>query len=321
MRIVILGAGALGSIIGAHLQRSGVDVVLVARGERARFLAENGVQIKGLEDFSIHVPVVSRPEDAPDAEVLLVTVKTYDTEAALAGLGHVKFGAVASLQNGVLKDEQLADVFGAEATIGAIADFSGELNADESVLFTRNVGLHFGELPSGVSPRVVSLVDSLEKAGIRAFASDEIRTLEWSKYVPWMGLIALSVLSRQMTHRMLQDLDLAALQVTLAREAASLAAAMNIKLQDLDGPLIGRTLSTLPYDEAIERVRDAGRAFETAGVTGHKMSALQDAERGRRVEVEETLGYAVRKGAELGVPVPALEVCYRLLSALNRQVT
>jgi 2-dehydropantoate 2-reductase len=320
MRIVILGAGALGSIIGAHLQRSGVETVLVARGERAGFLAEHGVRITGLEDFTCEVPVVSRPEEAPDADVLLVTVKTYDTEAALAGLRHAKFGSVASLQNGVLKDEQLAAAFGPGATFGAIADLSGELNVDGSVLFTRNVGLHFGELPTGVSPRVKVLVAALEQAGIRAFASERIRTLEWSKYVPWMGLVSLSVLSGQLTHRMLQDPDLAALQVTVVREAAGLAAAVGVELQDLGGPLIARTLSTLRYDEAVGSVIAAGQAFEAAGVTGHKMSALQDAERGRRLEVEETLGYAARKGAELGVAVPTLEVCYRLLSAINRQV-
>jgi 2-dehydropantoate 2-reductase len=50
----------------------------------------------------------------------------------------------------------------------------------------------------------------------------------------------------------------------------------------------------------------------------HKISTLQDLERGRRLEVEETLGYAVRKGAELGVSLPTLETCYRLIAAVNQ---
>jgi 2-dehydropantoate 2-reductase len=52
----------------------------------------------------------------------------------------------------------------------------------------------------------------------------------------------------------------------------------------------------------------------------HRVSTLQDLERGRRLEVEETLGYAVRKGVELGVPVPTVETCYRLLAGVNRHV-
>jgi ketopantoate reductase len=50
------------------------------------------------------------------------------------------------------------------------------------------------------------------------------------------------------------------------------------------------------------------------------MSALQDLLRGRQLEIEETYGYAVRKAAELGVPMPALETCYQLLSGINRSV-
>ena len=52
MRIVILGAGALGSVIAAYLARAGEDVALIARGERAKQLATEGVTITGLEDFA-----------------------------------------------------------------------------------------------------------------------------------------------------------------------------------------------------------------------------------------------------------------------------
>ena len=80
-----------------------------------------------------------------------------------------------------------------------------------------------------------------------------------------------------------------------------------------------RNASTRPLAEAIEHVQRFGaRLAERA--PAHKISTLQDLERGRRLEVEETLGYAVRKGAELDVPVPTLETCYRLLSGINRYI-
>jgi len=55
-----------------------------------------------------------------------------------------------------------------------------------------------------------------------------------------------------------------------------------------------------------------------ARVPGHKVSALQDLERGRRLEIEETFGYAVRKASEMGLQVPSLDACYRLLAGLSR---
>jgi 2-dehydropantoate 2-reductase len=119
MHTIILGAGALGSVISAYLTRAGEDVTLLARGSRATFLQEHGVAITGVEDFTAPVTVTTRPHDLREADVLIVTVKTYDTEPALASVSHVDVGSVFSLQNGVLKNEQLAHYFGWEKTLGA----------------------------------------------------------------------------------------------------------------------------------------------------------------------------------------------------------
>jgi ketopantoate reductase len=73
----------------------------------------------------------------------------------------------------------------------------------------------------------------------------------------------------------------------------------------------------VPFAEAVERLQHLGRRLETQSST-HKVSTLQDLERGRRLEVEEILGYAVRQGEALGVPLPTVETCYRLLAGVNR---
>ena len=78
-----------------------------------------------------------------------------------------------------------------------------------------------------------------------------------------------------------------------------------------------RTLVAEPEGEWVEQARRLGEAME-ARVPGHKVSALQDLERGRRLELEETFGYAVRKASEMGLQVPSLDACYRLLAGLSR---
>src|SRR6516162_2118217 len=107
MKIVILGAGALGTVLGVHLARAGEDVTLITRGQRASYLQAHGATITGLVDFTVPVTVVTDSQQVQDADVLMVTVKTYDMASALVSVKHLDVGSVLSLQNGVLKDEQL----------------------------------------------------------------------------------------------------------------------------------------------------------------------------------------------------------------------
>jgi 2-dehydropantoate 2-reductase len=102
------------------------------------------------------------------------------------------------------------------------------------------------------------------------------------------------------------------------RELGAIAARLRIPLDDA-GPLPIRAVCDGTLPEAIEQVRRFG-VLMAERAPAHKISTLQDLERGRRLEVEETLGYAVRKGEELGIPLPALETCYRLLSGINRHL-
>ena len=149
MKIVILGAGALGTVLGAHLARAGEDVTLIARGQRAAYLQEHGATITGLVDFTVPVPVVTDPSQVHDADVLIVTVKTYDMDAALASVKHLDVGSVLSIQNGVLKNEQLAQTFGWEKVLGATAMFTCRSAADRDRPFHRQSGV----LPGRVARR------------------------------------------------------------------------------------------------------------------------------------------------------------------------
>ena len=89
MKTVVLGAGALGSIIAGHLARAGEDVTLVARGDRAEYLRQNGITINGLAEFNAACPIVTNPSQISEADVLIVAVKTHQMNSAISGLSHV----------------------------------------------------------------------------------------------------------------------------------------------------------------------------------------------------------------------------------------
>jgi 2-dehydropantoate 2-reductase len=317
MRIVILGAGAMGSILGAHLAHGGAEVIFLARGQRAQWLREHDITVSGLTNITAPVHVIERPHEVKDADVLLVAVKTHDTETALNSLRQLAVGNVLSVQNGVLKNAQVAHVFGWEKTLGAMGGVAGEVLPNGTVHCTIQQRLVIGELPEGTSARVETLATALTRAGLPTEVSPQIQSIEWSKYVLFVGLMAVAALTRLETYKFLKDPDLALVRVRLEREVAQIATALGIPLVDYDG-IQAKTLTSLPIEEAVARVQHSGEQFEARGATAHKVSTLQDLERGRRLEVEETLGYAARKGAELGLQLPTVDTCYRLLAGISR---
>lgn len=315
MKIAILGAGALGSIIAAHLARAGHDVTVVARGRRAEHVRRHGLTLTGLADFTVPVVVTTEPQTLRGADVLVVAVKTYDTEEALQGVRHLDVGSALSIQNGVLKDEQLAQTFGRDRTVGAAAFLSGAVTPEGPVRFTVNEYFVLGELPAGTSARVQTFVTALVDAGIRAEAVSQVQGVEWSKYALFLSWMAPAVLTRLETHRFQTHADTSVVIARLIRETGLLAEKLGIQFEDRE-PLPMRTLFSLPLADAVARIRDFGRVM-AARAPAHKISTLQDLERGGRLEVEETLGYAVRKGMELGIPLPTMDTCHGLIAAIS----
>ena len=269
-------------------------------------------------DFSVPCQVETDPTLISAADVLLVSVKTYQTMAAIRPLEHLHVESVFSVQNGVLKNNQLASVFGEEAVLGSIGMLSGELLADGMVRCTLNQIVEIGGLPDGITERSEVVATSLNDAGINASASASIRTSEWSKFVGWSGLMALSVITRSETYKFLSDADSARIAARVMRETAAVAAALDIPLQD-KAPIPSAQISRGTEDEAVAILNRVGGTFRERAPQ-HRMSALQDVDRGQRLEIEETLGYTVAEAQRLGVPVPTVETCYRLLSSIDRSL-
>jgi len=315
MKFAILGAGALGTILGAHLSRAGHEVVMIARGERARVLQRQGLVLNGLSDIKARPNVIDDPAKLLDTGTLIIATKAIDSAQSLETLRHLRVDTAFSVQNGVLKNELLARVFGYSRVLGAMADFSGELLPNGEVKFTRNVCLHLGEEKGGLSPRAQELATLIDGAGVRCVAASNIRTREWSKFSGWIAQFPLAVLTRQITWKFLMDERSAMVIVRIVREAAALAAAMRIELTDMP-PLPVPSIVHASDAQAVEIIRGIGQKFlETS--PEHRMSAQQDVLRGSRLEYEETLGYALQKARELDVPMPTLEVCYRIISVAH----
>jgi 2-dehydropantoate 2-reductase len=313
----VLGAGAIGSILGAHLARAGHSVVMLARARRGEHVRSAGLAITGLAQFATPVAVLSDPGQFGGARVLIVAMKTPGTAAALAQLRHASIDVALSIQNGPIKNELLAEAFGEQRVLGALADTSGELLPGGEVVFTRNVNLMLGELSGEMTERVQRIANDINASGVRATAVDRIRSLEWSKFTAWVGFMALSVTTRAATWRYLTDPDSALIVARLTREMGYLARALKIELTD-ESVLPVATICSRSEDDAVAAVMTVGREYEQRA-PGHRMSSLQDLDAKRPLEVHETLGYAVRKAAQVGVAIPLVDAFYHVIATIDRQ--
>jgi 2-dehydropantoate 2-reductase len=316
VEFAIVGAGALGSIIGAHLARCGHSVLMLVRARRALQIASDGLRIKGLVEFSQPVAALTEPSQLPATGVLIIATKTYGTEAVIASLRQADIGVAFSIQNGMMKDDLLIDAFGRQRVLGSLANLSGELLGSGEVLFTRNANLFVGELDGSDSPRASQIAQTIDASGVRASADPDILSLEWSKFAAWAAMMLLSVITRALTWKYLIDPGSARVLVHLVREVGMLAAAAGVRLSDR-AVLPVATICRVSDPEAIALLQKFGLDMKS-GAPEHRMSTLQDLEAGRPLELEETLGHAIRQAARLKLSLPLLSCLYELVAGIDR---
>ena len=111
---------------------------------------------------------------------------------------------------------------------------------------------------------------------------------------------------------------MAFITAAILHEMAQLATIRGIALHDL-ALFPTKTLSQLAFDDTVTHVRQIGARWASLIPTA-KVSTLHDLEQGKRLEVEETLGYAVQQSAALGIPTPTMHICYKLIAGINHYI-
>jgi 2-dehydropantoate 2-reductase len=274
------------------------------------------VVIHGLEEVHVRVPVTECLEDLGEPDLLLLCTKALGTRDLLGRLRAVPAAAVASLQNGILKDRLLADAFGPERVLGAATLLSAQRHDDGSVAWTSRGNTYFGEPDGGVSARLRAVVEAWEEAGLPARAVADIGALEWSKTAMVAGSFVVAALSRLPMYQVFADPDLCDVFLALVRETAALAAAHGVQVDDYAG-LPVRSYVALPREEALALLARASASLAGAPIP-LRTSMQQDLLAGRPMEVEEVFGYLVEDAGRLDVAVPLVTAAYHLLRSLDR---
>ncbi len=279
MRILVVGAGAVGGYFGGRLLQAGRDVTFLVRPRRAAELAKHGLTIRSrLDDFHRPSPPIVLQEGlAEPFDLVLLSCKAYDLDGAMASFGKAvgPGTAILPLLNGMLHLDRLADRFGIERVLGGQCVISATLGADGAIIHLNDLhALSFGELDGSRTPRIETIASALLDAGFDARLSDEIRQEMWEKWVFIATAAGITCLMR------------AAVGDYVAAGAADLATALLTECAS-----IGAAEGFPPREPALERAR----AVLTAAGSPLKASMLRDIEGGKPVEGDQILGDLQRR--------------------------
>lgn len=302
-RYVVIGGGAVGGALAAQLVPAGHDVVLVARGEHGRAVAERGLVVRrpGRVDV-VPVAVASGPDEValrPD-DVLLLTVKTQDAEAALAAWAWrpVEGGGVAAdlpvvtFQNGLLTEDlalrRFARVYGATIGIAASHLTPGEVVSPSEPPAVGMVWL--GRYGAPADALQQDLVADLSDAGFAAWSVPDVRAQKGAKLLANVA----------------NALDLVAGDDDLRAEARA-------RLRDEALTVLQAAGHPLPPSGVLDHGAVDFRVLPVEGHVAGRLSTWQSFARGASSEVDYLNGEIVLLARRHGVPAPLNEAVQRLL--------
>ena len=311
MTIGIIGAGAIGGWVAGKFAVAGEQVSLLARGETLAAIQRDGLI---LSDAGKTVTArITASDDAAKLgvqDVVIIAVKAPSLPAA-ALAAHAMIGPstlIVPMINGVPwwflpgeplrsvdPDGRIAAALPLDRLIGCVVHAACRREGPNHVAVQHADRLILGEPGGGSSARVADLAALIDRAGIRAEASDNIRRAIWYKLWGNMTINPISALTRVTADRLLASDALKPFILAAMAEAAAVGAA-------IDCPIV-------------ESGED--RLAVTARLGAFKPSMLQDVEAGRRIELEALLGAPREIGVRVGVPTPTIDTLYALAKLLD----
>lgn len=288
MKIAIFGSGGVGGYFGGRLAASGQDVTFLARGAHLLALQQHGLRITSpLGDAHVaKVQATDRPQAIGPVDVVLLTTKLYDTDAAAATLAPLigPNTVVITLQNGVDAVDMVAAHVGRQHVAGGVAYIVAVIQEPGHIRHTTAQQLVFGEMDGRRSDRLVAFEQACIKAGFQAKASENIQADLWTKFVrlaTWSGMTSVTRSPMGVVRETPETFDM---MMAAIEEVIAVGVAKGI---------------AFPSD-----LREGTMGLIRNFPASSKSSMLEDLERGRRLELPWLSGAVVRLGREAGVATP-----------------
>jgi 2-dehydropantoate 2-reductase len=303
MRVLVVGAGAIGGYFGGRMLQAGRDITFLVRPRRAGELASAGLVIKSPNgDVTLNNPPIVQADTIKDKfDVVLLSCKAYDLADAIGSFAPAvgPKTSIIPLLNGMLHLDVLDNKFGRERVLGGLCAIAVTLNERREVVQLQPTqSLGFGERDGKMSDRVRAIAQvfsSISGAG----ASDDVMQDMWEKWVFLTSIAASTCLMR------------APVGVILAAPGGR-----DFMLGLLDEcRAVARAEGFPPREAALQRTT----AMLTTEGSPLTASMFRDIRANMPVEADHVVGDLIARGDAARVPVPRLRTAFTHLKAYEKQ--
>lgn len=306
MHVLMLGAGAMGSLLGARLARTEAMVTLLSTNrEHIQAVRQHGLVVEELDGILSRHSLTSYddPHHIPQkADLVIVMVKSYSTEAAVSSVGALCDSSTIflTLQNGIGNWERIAGLVGKESVLVGSTAQGATLVEPGRIRHGGNGATFIGEPQGPPSVRVQSVVELFLKAGLETSASDRMEQLLWEKLHVNVGINAITALTGIRNGLIAEVGEARELCRAAVEEAMRIAAAKGFAIRE----------------DMVERVLAIARATAV-----NRSSMGQDADRRKRTEIDAINGAIVRFGEETHIPTPVNRTLTQLIKIMEANYT
>jgi 2-dehydropantoate 2-reductase len=306
MRILVVGAGALGGLIGAALTEAGEDATLVEVNQaRARLLSETGLLISedGKDERCVRVRVVSSATGFPKVDLVFVAVKSYQTEEAMHEAMPVigRSTRVLSMQNGIGNTDVMARILRPELVLCGITYHSVQHTGPNRIHYRPGIKpIQIAPYAGKVTPEIEAIGEVFRVAGLDTQVVDSIDQVIWQKLLHNAVVNPVSAVTGLSCREMLADEDLMAFMRDLCAEIIEVMRARGVRIVDEEDP----------FRPVMGSLKALGK---------NRPSMWQDLARGHRTEVDAINGAVVREAERLGLKAPHNAALVRFIHSRERQ--
>jgi 2-dehydropantoate 2-reductase len=295
MKILILGAGAIGGYVGGRLHQSGADVTFLVRPARQQAIQRDGLVIKSTKgDVTQKVKTVQSAREGGPYDVVMLTPKAYDLDSAIEAIAPA-VGAnttVVPLLNGMRHLDVLDAKFGKDKVVGGLARVGVAMTPDGTIHHTSPfAAIAFGE--RGVKePRAAlkELDAAIKKSGVDGGLNANIEQDLWDKWIMLCSLASTNCLMRGSSGDILEAGEGEAIVMETVEECRKVAAAAGHD----------------PGDKGMKTIR----SFLTVKGSRFTASMLHDLEKGAMVEADHIVGDMIARAKKAGISTPNLRIAY-----------
>jgi len=304
MRILVVGAGAIGGYFGGRMLAAGRDVTFLVRPKRAAELASAGLVIKSPNgDVTLkNPPAVQADKLSEKFDMVLLSCKAFDLDDAIKSFAPAvgPQTAIIPLLNGMRHLDVLDQKFGGERVLGGLCAIAVTLNERREVVHLAPMqSLNFGERDGRLSERVSAIAEVMESGKFGSVASQHIIQEMWEKWVFLASLAASTSLMRTSVGNILAAPGGTDFLLGMLDECSAVAAAEGHAPR---APFLERT-----------------RGMLTAEGSPMTASMFRDIKAGAPVEADHVIGDLIARGDAAKVPVPRLRTAYTHLKAYEKQ--